>query len=99
MYERFISSSMLTGIFDAASIRIGYRATGTASLLHIQVLHVERVVLDELSSRLDLIAHQRREHLVGLGMVLGTDLQQRSRLGFHGRRPELLGVHFAEALV
>ena len=44
----------------------------------VQVAHVQRVVFDELAARLDLIAHQRREHLVGFGVVLGAHLQQRA---------------------
>ena len=67
--------------------------------LDVQVLHVERVVLDELAPRLDLVAHQRGEHQVGLGVVLGAHLQQRPHVGLHRRRPELLGVHLAEPLV
>src|SRR5215472_10175144 len=51
----------------------------------VQVLHVERVVLDELAARLDLIAHQRREHQVGFGVVLGLDLQERPLRGIHRR--------------
>ena len=43
----------------------------------IQVLHVQRIVFDELAARLDLIAHQRREHQVRLRMILGAHLQQR----------------------
>ena len=46
--------------------------------LDVEVAHVERVVLDELAARLDLIAHQRREHLIGLRVVLGAHLQQRA---------------------
>ena len=48
-----------------------------ASRLHVEVLDVERVVFDELAARLDLIAHQRREHQVGFGVIFGAHLQQR----------------------
>ena len=41
----------------------------------IQVLDVERVVFDELAARLDLIAHERREHQIGFGVIFGADLQ------------------------
>ena len=40
------------------------------SPLDVQVPHVQRVLLDELAPRLDLVAHQRREDLVGLVGVL-----------------------------
>src|SRR5262245_18138972 len=45
--------------------------------LDVQILHAQRVVLDEAAPRLDLVAHQRREDLVGLVGVLDTDLEQR----------------------
>ena len=67
--------------------------------LHVEVSDVERVVLDELAPRLDLVAHQRGEHLVRLGVVLGADLQQRPVLGIHRRGPQRVRVHLAETLV
>ena len=48
--------------------------------------------------RLDVVAHQDREHLVGDRGLLDRDLQQRALRRVHGRLPELLGVHLAEAL-
>src|SRR5262245_14325372 len=87
MYERFISSSMLTGCWLAAAIS------------DIEILHVERVFFDELPTRLDLVAHQRREHQVRFGVVFSSDLQQRPNRRIHRRFPELLGVHLAESLV
>src|SRR4029079_11918968 len=54
--------------------------------------------LDELLARLDLLAHELREDLVRGGRVLAVDLEQRPRLRVHGRLPELVGVHLAEAL-
>ena len=44
-------------------------------ILDIEILDVERVVFDELAARFHLVAHQRREHQVGLGVILGPDLQ------------------------
>ena len=55
--------------------------------LHIQVLHVQGILLDELAPHLDVIAHQRGENLLGLGSVIQAHLQQRPRLGVHGRIP------------
>ena len=46
--------------------------------LDVEVLHVEGVVLDELAPRLDLVAHQGREHQVGFRVVLRLDLEQRA---------------------
>src|SRR5438067_6401281 len=121
MYERFISSSMLTGwccgtrsamllgIWDSG---FGIRSdSGSVTRViresripnhdpsDVQVLYIQRVVLDELAARLHLIAHQRREHQVRFGVILGAHLQQRARFRIHRRRPELIGIHFAEALV
>ena len=65
----------------------------------VEIADVECVVFDELAPRLDLITHQRREHLIGLGVILGADLQQRPVLRIHRRRPQGIRVHFAETLV
>src|SRR5262249_61637561 len=65
----------------------------------VEVPHVERVLLDELPSRLDLVSHQGGEDLVGLVRVLDLHLEQCARLGIHGRLPELRRVHLAETLV
>ena len=70
-----------------------------AARLHVEVSDVERVVFDELAARLDLIAHQCREHLVRLGVVLGANLEQRPILGVHRRHPERIRVHLTQALV
>src|SRR5687768_3593854 len=111
MYERFISSSMLIGMrfgsrafMKSIGIRnqeSGPRARSQAPpwASDVQVPHVQRVVFDELPSRLDLVAHQRGEHLVRLGVVLGADLQQGPVLRVHRRRPERVWIHLAKALV
>ena len=65
------------GVGHERSASADWALSGDSRGLHVQVPHVERVVLDELAARLDLIAHQRREHLVRLGVVLGAHLQQR----------------------
>src|SRR3954468_3627190 len=102
MYERFISSSILTGILEAAiSVMAcwpGLQA-GRAKRLDIQVLDVEGVVLDEFASRLDLVAHEGGEHQVRLGVILGPDLQQRALGGIHRGLPQRVGVHLAKTLV
>src|SRR5256885_8595958 len=87
MYERFISSSMLTGCWLAATIS------------DIEVLDVEGVVFDELPARFDLITHERGEHQVCFGVIFGTHLQQGADGWIHRRFPELLWVHLAETLV
>src|SRR5262249_10189359 len=61
----------------------------------IQVLDVQRVLLDELASGLDLITHEDREELVGLHGVVDTHLQKSAGIWVHRRFPELTGVHFA----
>src|SRR6266478_5497906 len=65
----------------------------------VEVADVERVLLDELAARLDLVAHQLLEHL--LSVLLRTDLhaQHRARLRIHRGLPQLLRVHLAQTLV
>src|SRR5262245_17999296 len=67
--------------------------------LDVEVHDVQGVLFDELAARLHRVAHQDREHLVGADRILEAHLQERARLGIHGRLPELIGVHLAESLV
>ena len=46
-----------------------------ACSLDVEVFRFQRVLLDELATRLDLVAHQNTEHLVGRSGVLHRDLQ------------------------
>src|ERR1051325_6415278 len=46
-------------------------------LLDVEILDVERVVLDELPARFDLVAHERREHEIRFGVIFGAHLQKR----------------------
>ena len=55
-------------------------------------------MFDERLARLDLLAHEHGEYLVGVHGVLERDLLERAGLGVHGRLPELVRVHLAEAL-
>src|SRR5512140_3521883 len=65
----------------------------------VEVLHVQRVALDELPARVHRVAHQDGEDLIGLHRVVHPDLEERAPRRVHGRLPELLGVHLAEPLV
>ena len=67
-------------------------------LSDIQIAHVERVVLDVLAARLDFVAHEAREHFLGLDGVGDSTLQQAALGRVHGRDEELLRVHFTETL-
>src|SRR5438132_8352360 len=64
----------------------------------INLLHLQRMLLNKVPPRLDLFAHQRAEHLVGLEGVVELDLQHRPLGGVERRLPELVGVHLAQAL-
>src|SRR5262245_44123216 len=99
---------MLTGIFwSVVSItlhspprsraRTSARRGGARS--HVQVGDFERVLLDELPARLDLVAHQDGEDRVRRDRVLDAHLEELAGLRVHGRLPELLGVHLPKALV
>ena len=52
-----------------------------ASSLHIQIDHLQRVVLDEFGAGLDDVAHQGLEDLAGLVGVLDLDLVEAADLG------------------
>src|SRR3954451_4517648 len=56
------------------------------------------VALDELAAGLDVLAHEDREQVVGLGGVVEGDLAEDAVLLVHRRDAQLLGVHLAEAL-
>src|SRR6266487_2145057 len=58
----------------------------------------EGVVLDELATELDDVAHQHREDPICRRRVLHRDLGQRAGRGIHRRLAQLLGVHLAQAL-
>ncbi len=73
-------------------IRTGQRPVPT---LDIQILHIQRIILDELPPRLDVFAHERGEDSLALGNVFELDGKQRAALGVHGRFPELFRGHFA----
>src|SRR5688572_23030298 len=80
-----------------------YRCLGvvvdTTSDLDIEEADVFRVALDEGAPLLDVLAHEDREDLVGLGGVLEADLLHQAGVGVHRGLPQLVGVHLAEALV
>ena len=65
----------------------------------VEVGDAERIVLDELAARLDDVAHQPREDLVGDVGLRDFDPQQRAVGRVERGFPQLLGVHFAKALV
>jgi len=51
----------------------GYARPDKDIWLSIQRRDIQRVLLDELASRLDLVAHQPGEDLVGVGLVPQLD--------------------------
>src|SRR5262245_51578358 len=71
----------------------------TTPRLDVEIGHGQGIVLDELAARLDYIAHQPREYLISLAEIADLHLQQRARFLVEGCLPQLLGVHFAQALV
>ncbi len=69
------------------------RAPGT---LHVHARR-ERVFLDEVTARLDDVAHQLGEAVVGLVDLSHLDLQERPHIGVERRFPQLLRVHLLRA--
>src|SRR5438445_7575614 len=55
------------------------------SVSHVEIGDVQRVCLDEVAARLDEIAHQGGEGLLGRVGVADLDLQQGPNLGVEGR--------------
>src|SRR6185369_10071252 len=84
-------------LYGAEKALIG--APYTYNLLDVQIDHVQRVGLDEVAARLDLVTHQDGEDLVRFDGVLDLDLQQDPVFRVHGGLPELLRVHLAQAFV
>ena len=65
--------------------------------LHIQIPHIQRVLLNKLPARFDVVAHEDAEEFVGGADVVHADLQQRAVGGVERRFAEFFRVHFAEA--
>ena len=57
------------------------------------------VLLDEPTSRLNIVTHEDGEDAVGLDNVLDVNLSESTRRGVHGRLEQLLSVHLAETFV
>ena len=60
--------------------------------------NVQRVLLDELTSRLDIVAHQDVEQVMSSTGIFDGHLQQMSTRRIHTRVPKFLGVHFTQPL-
>src|SRR5947209_8014688 len=67
--------------------------------LHVQVPHVQRILLDERPARLDFVAHEDGEDGVRVDVVLDLHAEEPALGGVHGGLPELGRVHLAETLV
>lgn len=57
------------------------------------------VLLNELATRLDILAHEDRENAIGLNGVLNVHLAESTLLGVHGRIEQLLRVHLTETFI
>src|ERR1700752_3466258 len=78
-----------------ASVEI---TAGHAARSDVQEPDVLGVAGDERAARLDVLAHQYAEQLVGLGRVVERDLEQDPPRRVHRGVPQFLGVHLAQAL-
>jgi len=65
---------------------------------HIQIPRLQRVLLDKLPPRLDLVAHENAEDVIGGAGIVHSDLKQRAIGRVERRLAQLLGVHFAKPL-
>src|SRR4051812_14739081 len=75
------------------------RASSPILALNVEIHYRQRVLLNELTSRLDLIAHQRRENIVRRHSVLNPHLHEPPTRRINGGLPELARIHLAQPLV
>ena len=90
---------VVAGKGDAAALTPAPIAVAAEWFLDVEVGDAQRIVLDELAARLDHVAHQPREDLVGDVGLRDFDPKQRAVGRIERRFPQLLGVHFAKTLV
>src|SRR5712692_10531298 len=74
-------------------------STGILYLLHVKVANFQGVLLNEITPRRDLVAHEDGEDVLDPGKVFEFDLEQHAGFRVHGGLPELPRVHFAETFV
>src|SRR4051794_9496444 len=89
-----VVSVMLTGL---PIYMYAYQFGKRAYELDVEETDVPGVADDEAAARLHVLAHQYREQLVCRRRVVERDEAQDAVRGIHGRLPQLLGVHLAEA--
>src|SRR5436305_6341849 len=65
----------------------------------VQVLHVERVLLDELARRFNGLDHERGEDGLAFGDIFQLHRKQRAALAIHRRFPKLRSCHLAQTFV
>src|SRR5260370_21749724 len=64
----------------------------------VDVLDLQGVLLDEVAARLNFFTHERAEHLLRRERIVELNAQQRPPGRVERCVPELLAVHFAQAL-
>ncbi len=69
--------------------RAGYGSVGAVhpKSLDIEIGDLEGISFDKIPTRLDLVAHERREDQVGGHPVFDIDLQKSANRGIHGGLP------------
>src|SRR6185369_6377388 len=95
--DRCGSNEIARAMYMSSRIRRAKRRKRKTS--DVEVGHAERVLLDELTTWLDLVAHQRREDVVRRECVFDPHLHEPAARRIDGRLPELLGIHLAKAFV
>src|ERR1043166_8510053 len=68
-----------------------------AADLDVEEFSLKGVLFDEFPPRLDLFAHQNREHPLGLDRILDRHFEERALRGIHRRLPDVGGVHLAQS--
>ena len=73
-------------------------ASADPDISDIQEAHVRCVALDEGAPLLDVVAHEDREGLIGVGGLIQGDLFEDPGGRVHGGLPQLVVVHLTQTL-
>jgi len=71
----------------------------TSRILNVQIGDLERIFLNEIAARLDIVPHQSFEDVAGSIRLGHTHLQQGAHILVEGRFPKLVRVHFTQTLI
>src|SRR5215207_5183141 len=89
----------MAGCTNGSTQRASTRSDFLLAWSDIEIADELRVLLDEEASRLDFVAHERLEDLIGHDRVVEIHAEDRACFRVHGCLPQLIRVHLAQTLV